>query len=378
LLAESARIFEAIGDRWGIAVAFEGLSYSVVRRNPAAAAGFASRSLAIRSELGDTWGISMALMALGTASRFRGDPAVAREHYNRSLDARTEFGVDRIGIAQCIWNIAATALFEGNHEEAMQRFRDAAALSREVGDLGLAARCLISTARAARAAGRPEDARRSLDDGLALSVAIGAREEQAGILAEMAGLALDNADAAAAQQAAEHALALDRTNPCAVFALARIELAVGTRSRALRTLQSALRYARERQVDSVIVDIALTMAEVCIRDHQSLDAITLARSVLSHHYCYQDRRARAESVLRELNIRDGQFRPRGAGDPAPPIADVVADVLARSRRSSPRAAGADFPRPRPAAVGDAGHRSYYRSRTQARDVLKLPAAMCAK
>lgn len=375
LLAQSAKAFQVIGDRWGMAVAFEGLSFAVVRRDAVASAEYASRSLAIRSELGDTWGISMALMALGTAARFRGEPAVAREHYERSLAARVEFAMDRIGIAQCMWNIAATALLEGNHEEAMQRFRDAAALSREVGDLGLAARCLISVVRAARAAGRVEDARRSLEESLALSATVGAREEQAGVLAEMAALALDNLEIAAAQQAAEHALALDRASPCALFAVARIELARGIRSKALRALGSALRSARARHVDSIIVDIALTLAEIRVSDHHPVDAITLARSVLGHHFCYPAPKARAEAVLRTLNVRDGAFRRQGTGDPPAPLIDVVSEVMARARRPSPRPAAADSPRVRLSALDTSIRRPSYRRSTQGREVLKLPAAM---
>ncbi|MBN1425892.1 tetratricopeptide repeat protein, partial [Candidatus Fermentibacteria bacterium] len=286
------------------------------------------------SELGDTWGTALAFMALGAASRCRGQFAVARTYYEKSLAARREFGRDPIGVAQCMWHIATTATVEGRHEEAMGQFREAGCAAKQAGDLGLAVRSLTGLARAARAEGCLADAGGALEESLALCQAAGFREQHAEILAEQADIALGHNDAAAARQAAECALALDEANPHAGLVAARLELLRGKRSQALRDLREALRHALRRRDCEVIAEVALTLAELCMQDRDPVDAATMAWAVLDSPATRLDQRARAEAILGALGPRDSLFAPRQGSNPESSLGAVAALVLSRVLRSS--------------------------------------------
>jgi predicted ATPase/DNA-binding winged helix-turn-helix (wHTH) protein len=98
-----------------------------------AAQRFLDQSLALYEALGDRWGIAAALNDLAVSARDRGDYAAAQEDFERSLDCWRALA-DRSSTARCLHNLANVAKVRGDYARAQSALREAADIFEQLGD----------------------------------------------------------------------------------------------------------------------------------------------------------------------------------------------------------------------------------------------------
>ncbi len=164
-------------------------------------------SLAIYEALGDRKGVARSYSALATLAAYRGDLAGSLVHGLRSLELYREIG-ERRGIAITLHNLGYLALLQGDWLQASPSYEEALALFREVGDREMMALALADLAVASQGLGRADRAHAELAEALALVVELGAPREGAYSLEAAALLAEAWAEPARAARFAGAAQAL--------------------------------------------------------------------------------------------------------------------------------------------------------------------------
>ena len=91
------------------------------------------RSLRLYEELGDQWGIAASLNALAIAQRDRGNYASAEQNIERSLACWRQLP-DRSAIARCLHNLANLVKVRGDFPRARWSLREATEIFEELGD----------------------------------------------------------------------------------------------------------------------------------------------------------------------------------------------------------------------------------------------------
>jgi ATP/maltotriose-dependent transcriptional regulator MalT len=124
----------------------------------------------------DGWSLAMTLVPLGDLERSRGRHEDAGRFYQESLARLAEIGLADHPLAHpyLLHNLAYVALAAAQPAEARQRFREATAGYRRLGDSRGVAECLIGLGATASAEGRAEVAVRLFAAGEAALTAMGA------------------------------------------------------------------------------------------------------------------------------------------------------------------------------------------------------------
>lgn len=122
-------------------------------------------SLRLFQEVGDNWGVAWTLDNLGMLVLSDGDYARAGTMFERSLALFQRVG-DRRGSACVFDNLGWTSLMQGDHVQARSRFEQALALFREIGDRRGTGRALANLANVLRIQGDLAAARTLLVESL--------------------------------------------------------------------------------------------------------------------------------------------------------------------------------------------------------------------
>jgi predicted ATPase len=133
-LEESVKLFRAVGDRWGLALAIAGLGDGVTLTGDLARAHtLYEESLALYQEQGDIWGRATVLQSLALLVWTEGDLAAAGALYEESAQLARTLG-DKWDLARALTSAAAIALQRGDLEGARAQAAEALRLWRELGN----------------------------------------------------------------------------------------------------------------------------------------------------------------------------------------------------------------------------------------------------
>jgi CHAT domain-containing protein/tetratricopeptide (TPR) repeat protein len=129
------------------------------------------KSLALREAANNKAGIATTLVNIGEASRLQGRYDAALECLNRSLALYEELG-DRGGTAVAFNNIAMVHSARGDSSGAVEFAERAAGICRQIGNRELLWEARTTAGKAYRALRRPVEARRALEEAIALAEAL--------------------------------------------------------------------------------------------------------------------------------------------------------------------------------------------------------------
>ncbi|MDI7275804.1 MAG: tetratricopeptide repeat protein, partial [Anaerolineae bacterium] len=173
--------------------------------NPAGAVALAGESLAVFDALGDRWGTAMARLVLGDCLVLgANDCDAARSAYGEARAAFRALG-NRWGEAMCLVGLTMVASRQGHHGEAMELGRESLAVYRDLGNPWRIVTTLELLAQVAREAGDPVTARACLEESLAPLEETGHRAAVAGTLVHLARAARGGGDLAGAREYLERA-----------------------------------------------------------------------------------------------------------------------------------------------------------------------------
>lgn len=180
---ESVRIFRAINDRWGLALALNDLGNvvtadgvktlldaGVVRQEEAdemrreqvqslynEGRRYYDESRRIWKEMGDDWGLPLTLTNLGTLSYGERKYAEAQGHFEQALEIHKGTG-SKWGRATALRGLGRVWAAQGDFEQAARAYYQSYMLHREVGRAQLIAECLDGFADLASGLGQTERA----------------------------------------------------------------------------------------------------------------------------------------------------------------------------------------------------------------------------
>jgi tetratricopeptide (TPR) repeat protein len=296
-LRESLAIYEAYGDRWGIALAMDALSYVLCAQDSAAAERYAQQSLDLRRQLGDLWGMAMAFYTLAWVAEYHGMLEVAKQRYHESLELRHALGEDLEGVMHCLEGMARVARRMGDYEQARQRYQEGLSLSRERGSRFGIARSLQGLGQVAYDLGEYAEARRRLEECAALHEDMDARIWFALATSTLGDVALALGDYEQALRRFEQSLRIEAHNPWAWLGLGRLSAASGDRAAALGHLGQALRYAVDRHADAVTLETLTCVARLQLDDGAAEQAMELIGFVLNHRALNHRTKVSVEGIL---------------------------------------------------------------------------------
>ena len=230
---------------------------------------FYRESLAAYQALGDKYGQALALENLGTLTRLHfADPDGARRLHEQSLAIRREVG-DRLGIADSARYIALLALGTGELGTARQLHEERLAIERELDNAAHVAEALTDLGEIALMEARLEEAGTYLEEARRVYEAYDDRQSLLRVLAHLGELARRRGDHAGARSILDRCLAiaheLDNRHAEAwlLTQFARLARAEGDPAGALSRATEALAIAEEYQlsgVEAVVLDVAGSVA----------------------------------------------------------------------------------------------------------------------
>jgi tetratricopeptide (TPR) repeat protein len=133
-LERGLELFEAVGDRRGVAASHDDIGRLLWMRGEYEAALEQMRTaLDMRKELGDGRSIALSLNNIGLVWRDHGQQAQAREALEASLAIRRERN-DPLGIVESLNALGDLALDHGEADKALKLFYEAHAIARDVGE----------------------------------------------------------------------------------------------------------------------------------------------------------------------------------------------------------------------------------------------------
>jgi predicted ATPase len=148
---------------------------AVVSGNREEAGRLYEQSLALYQALGDRYGTALALYALGEVAQHLGVYDQAKQWYEESLAIRQALG-DRRGIADSLSSLGLLANFQGRTEEGECLARGSIAIRRELGGQVGIARGLYDLSASLMEFGRYAEARSLLEESVAIFNNLGFRE----------------------------------------------------------------------------------------------------------------------------------------------------------------------------------------------------------
>jgi predicted ATPase/Tfp pilus assembly protein PilF len=131
LLEEAMSLYQAQGDRWGMARVLRGLgNVQTLCGNQEQVQKFYNQSMALFREINDTWGIAWMLVEIGRAQR---DPMVHELLLKVSLTLARSKGYKRT-MATALGNLGKLAQSQHNYAQARQYLEETLAIGRELRD----------------------------------------------------------------------------------------------------------------------------------------------------------------------------------------------------------------------------------------------------
>jgi predicted ATPase/DNA-binding SARP family transcriptional activator len=210
LVAESLALADGLGTCQEKALVYLLNSVGPGLSSPPQSQALAARSRAVFEALDDRWGMAMAeLVWADTAILGLGDPVAARPGYEAAREAFQALG-NRWGEAMCLVGLTAIAQREKRYDEALELGREGLAVYRELGNAWRLVDALEQMGRLACDAGDYAAARAFLEETGPLLEEMGQRTRAACDLAALGHIARRLGDAAGARGYLERALALYR------------------------------------------------------------------------------------------------------------------------------------------------------------------------
>jgi len=198
LCRESLALFDALGDKRGIALSLNELgSVAYNHGDHEQATACCQKSLTLFRELGDKQGIAEALGNLGRMARDQGDNVQATTLFQESLTLFRELGNKR-GVALALISVGNMAFGQGDYATARSLHEESLTLFRELGDNWGAALSLNHLGMVAREQGGYVVARSLHEESLALRRALGNKTGIAASLADLGQIAHRQGDDARA------------------------------------------------------------------------------------------------------------------------------------------------------------------------------------
>jgi eukaryotic-like serine/threonine-protein kinase len=240
---ESQSIYVAAGDRWGAAMALEGLGSDAYQRGDIRAAReMYEQSLAINREIGSKEYAANNLGNIAMTYYYEGDFVRAREMYQQALITQREIG-DRYNAANTLNSIGAVLEGEGDLAGAKTAYREALDFYRESGDRSQTAVTMGNLASALTQQGELKEARQMYEEALNIKQSVHNRQSVAYTQADLGSLLLSQGDLVGARKMLEDSLATrtelgEKTNAARDrLDLARVTLEEGNPADALAVAQ---------------------------------------------------------------------------------------------------------------------------------------------
>ncbi|MGE5413523.1 MAG: protein kinase domain-containing protein [Syntrophomonadaceae bacterium] len=187
---EVLAIYRAIGNRRGQAGALDNLANVLGDQGDLAAGrALSEQSLALYREVGDKRGAAQTLNNMGTTLILQGDYRGARALFEQAVPLYRETG-DRGGLAICLNNIGEMRAGEGDVAGARAAFEEALKIFRDSGQTSKSVYPLVGLALTRTVTGDLPGARAMLEEGLKLCRDAGDRHESGYVLSGLAAVAL--------------------------------------------------------------------------------------------------------------------------------------------------------------------------------------------
>ena len=171
--SQALRVFEKVGDFWGVAVVLHNLGMIHQDQGDyAEAQARYEQSLAISRELGAKSGIASSLHNLGRIHQDQGDYAEAQARYEQSLAISRELG-DKNGIANSLHQLGTIHGEQGRYVEAQARHEQSLAMLMEMGNKRGIANSLHQLGMIHYLQGNYAEAQARCEQSLAMRVEIG-------------------------------------------------------------------------------------------------------------------------------------------------------------------------------------------------------------
>ena len=280
-LRSSLTFYEQKHDLWGTATTLEALAGTFVESDPIVAETLVRRSLALRRRIRDPWGIALACHTLALAEEAQGQYARAREGYQTSLALRRRLGLDPDGAASDLGSLGRVARHLGDPSQARRVLEEALAVAQTMGNRRHTAAALQGLGLAALDLGDREAAVSALNEAASLWQAAGARPRAAFVLATLARIASSEGNLALARARCEESLASRADDPWALLELGRLARLQGERAEASACLALALQRATALRERPAALEALANWAELRAEEGAFQDAAELLGCVLS-------------------------------------------------------------------------------------------------
>ena len=197
---ESAAIYQAAGDRNGVASTLEVKANMLADQgNLDGAIANYQQELAIARDVGNKRAEGSTLNNLALVLEQRGDLASARDMYQQAFASFHDIG-DKRNSAMALLNIGGIFLEQGDLARARQTYEQALGVSREVGDQNGVALMLSALGTALDAQGNLAQARKMLDEAIAMDLGGGNKVASSDKLLDMGDLLEHSGDLQAARK----------------------------------------------------------------------------------------------------------------------------------------------------------------------------------
>jgi predicted ATPase/DNA-binding CsgD family transcriptional regulator len=158
LAGESLRLFQEVGEAWGVALAMTHLGKATLELgDPEAARALLEESAALFRVAGDRQLLAQSLNALGLVALRQGDYAGARAHLEEALSVAQETGAEQYR-ADALAHLGTVALRVGDSGQSASLYQQSLALNRVLGNREGIASDLAGLAEVASLLGQPERA----------------------------------------------------------------------------------------------------------------------------------------------------------------------------------------------------------------------------
>jgi serine/threonine protein kinase/tetratricopeptide (TPR) repeat protein len=284
-LHKSRELFEAAGDKAGLALALNSLgTVTADAKGRPAGRSLYEASYAAAESVGDRRAMSTALNNLGIVLKDMGEYDEARRAHERALALRREVD-DRNWIAISLNNIGVV-LFEQDHfRDAAKYYEESLAISRELGDKRNIIRALHNLAIVERESGNLAAARKQVEESLAMRAEIGDKRGQIMGRVELGMIQLAQGELARARASQEEAIKLSTETRFpqgegqARYQLGEIALVAGDFAEARAQHDRAMAVRTALKEERTILESQAALANIALEEGRVGDAEKLAAAV---------------------------------------------------------------------------------------------------
>jgi len=269
---EAGRIYQSVGDRYGLASTLEVTGQVLFDRGeyPGALSKF-NDELAIAREVGNRKAESSALNNMALVLGQRGDSEQARKMYEKALPIFREVG-DKTDYAMTLVNIAGITKDEGDLAGAKKTYDQALALGREINDQNGIATALTGIGTVMDAQGDSAAAKKMLEQAVALDLASGQSSPSTDKLIDLGDVLQHLGDLPGARKNYADALALARTASdksmaaYALVAMGSLELKASDLTAARKDYEEALAFRNELGEKYTVATTQVAIAELATEE----------------------------------------------------------------------------------------------------------------